>query len=244
MANRCAIITGATRGIGRGLFRRMNGLGINVATVYHRDIASAETFEQEAESAGIKYHIERLDICDFDGLKGFVEAVYQSFGSIDYLVNSVGIDYAATIFDTDLEDWRRSQDIMLNAPFVMSKLVLPTMRKQRFGRIVNIGASSKDYFKGVAGLGPFGIHKAALAVLTKTLAVEEIRNGITVNMVAPGSTRGAGTLPEEQRIPVSQIPLGRRVEIEEVVDAIMYFLSDSAGSVTGQFLGINGGLST
>lgn len=118
------------------------------------------------------------------------------------------------------------------------------MRAQQFGRIVNIGASSKDYFKGTPGLGPFGIHKAALTVFTKTLALEEIINGITVNMVAPGSTRDAGTNPEERRIPVTLIPIGRRVEIDEVVDAIMYFLSDKANGVTGQFIGVNGGLST
>jgi 3-oxoacyl-[acyl-carrier protein] reductase len=79
---------------------------------------------------------------------------------------------------------------------------------------------------------------------TKTLALEEIQNGITVNMVAPGSTRGAGSNPEEKRIPISQIPIGRRVEVQEVVDAILYFLSNGAGAVTGQCIGVNGGLST
>ena len=110
--------------------------------------------------------------------------------------------------------------------------------------MLNIGASSKDYYKGAPGLAAFGVHKTALMVLTKTLALEEIGNGITVNMVAPGSTAGAGTLPEEERIPISSIPLGRRVLVEEVVDAVMYFLTDSANSVTGQFLGVNAGLST
>jgi 2-hydroxycyclohexanecarboxyl-CoA dehydrogenase len=98
--------------------------------------------------------------------------------------------------------------------------------------------------RGAAGLGAFGIHKAALTVLTKTLALEEIGNGITVNMVAPGSTQGAGALPEEARLPVKNIPLGRRVTVDEVVGAILYFLSDTAAGVTGQCLGINGGLST
>lgn len=104
--------------------------------------------------------------------------------------------------------------------------------------------TTKDYYKGAVGVGAFGVHKAALTVLTKTLALEEIKYGITVNMVAPGSTKDAGTNPEEKRIPISSIPIGRRVEIEEVVDAIMYFLSDNANSVTGQFIGVNGGLST
>jgi 3-oxoacyl-[acyl-carrier protein] reductase len=88
------------------------------------------------------------------------------------------------------------------------------------------------------------VHKAALAIFTKTLALEEISYGITSNMVSPGSTAKAGILMEEERIPLSRIPLGRRASIEEVTDAIMYFLSDSATGVTGQLIGVNGGQST
>jgi len=240
---RIAVITGATRGIGNGLFKRLARNGINVATIYHKDKRSAERFEQDALDFGIKYYIENLDIKHFERLDGFVRHVYQKFGRIDYLVNNVGVDIFKPLCDVSYEEWRLAQDIILNAPVYLSKLVLPIMRAQQFGRIVNIGASSNDYFKGIPGLGPFGIHKAALTVFTKTLALEEIKNGITVNMVAPGSTGEAGTNPEEKRIPVTLIPIGRRVEIDEVVDAIMYFLSDGANSVTGQFIGVNGGLS-
>ena len=241
---RTAIITGATRGIGRGIFRRLAADHCNIATIYHKDTLAANRFEEEARAFGIKYLIERIDARDFAALSQLVHRVYQEFGRIDYLINSVGIDDSKPIFDLSFDEWRLSQDIILNAPFALSKGVLPYMRQQNFGRIVNIGASSKDYFKGAAGLGPFGVHKAGLNVFTKTLALEEISHGITVNMVAPGSTAGAGTLSEEERMPVSSIPIGRRISVEEIVDAVMYFLSDSANSVTGQFIGVNGGLST
>lgn len=242
--NRTAIVTGATKGIGRGLFRRLASLGVEVATVYHKDVEAAERFEKSAEEYGIRYHIEALDICDFPKVDDYVKRVSDKFGRIDYLINNVGYDDFRTLYDTPFEAWKKSQDIILNAPVYMSKRVLPIMRSQKFGRIINIGASSKDYFKGAAGIGAFGVHKAALAVFTKTLALEEIGHGITVNMVAPGSTKDAGSNPEDKRIPISSIPIGRRVEIDEVVDAIMYFLSDNANSVTGQFIGVNGGLST
>jgi len=241
---RAAIITGATRGIGKGLYRKLANKGVSVATVYHSDENSAQNFKESAENLGVDYHIEKIDVRDYTVLDDFVQRVVKKFGRIDYLVNNVGYDDWNLLYDITLDEWKLSQDIILNSPFYLSKLVLPIMRKQGFGRIVNLGASSRDYYKGAAGIGAFGVHKAALTVLTKTLALEEIKYGITVNMVAPGSTEGAGTTPDEQRIPVDKIPLGRRVTVEEIVSAIEFFLSEKASSITGQFVGVNGGLST
>lgn len=241
---RVAVVTGGTRGIGRGICLRLLSSGVAVATTFHRDEEAASRLESEASRLGSPLWLSRVDLLDASGMEEFVGRVEEKYGRLDYLVNNVGIDVFKPIGEVSLHEWRLSQDIILNAPFMLCRMVLPVMRRQKFGRIVNLGASSRDYFKGAAGLGPFGVHKAALTVLTRTLALEEIRNGITVNMVAPGSTAGAGSLPEERRIPVSQIPIGRRVEIDEVVDAVMYFLSDRAAGVTGQFLGVNGGLST
>lgn len=241
---RAAIITGATRGIGRGLFKRLAENEVSIATIYHSDETSAERLVNDAESFGIDFFIVKQDIRELDKIPFFIETVYHKFGRIDYLVNNIGCDVFKCIADIELEEWLDSQNVILNAPFLFCKNTIPIMRKQNFGRIVNIGASSKDYMKGAIGMSPFGIYKAALTVFTKCLALEEIENGITVNMVAPGSTKDAGVNPEEKRIPLSQIPIGRRVEINEVVDAIMYFLADNSNAVTGQFIGVNGGLST
>ncbi len=239
-----AIVTGATRGIGRGIFESLAKRDVSVATVYHSDEGSAERFRQDAEALGGDAYIEKLDIARYELLEGFVGRVVERFGRVDYLVNNVGYDDWNMLYDITFEEWKLSQDIMLNAPFCLMKLVLPHMRKQNFGRIVNMGASSKDYLKGAAGIGAFGVHKAALTVLTKTLALEEAAHGITVNMVAPGSTAGAGTTPEHLRIRIESIPLGRRASVPEIVAAVEYFLSDAAAGVTGQFIGVNGGLST
>jgi NAD(P)-dependent dehydrogenase (short-subunit alcohol dehydrogenase family) len=244
MANRVAFITGGTKGIGHGISKRLTAAGVDIATVYHRDDQAAGRLREEAEAAGIRTIVEKLDVKDFSRLEGFVLSVARKFGRIDYLINNVGVDIFKPVTELTFDEWRVSQDTILNAPFVLCKTVIPIMRQQGYGRIINIGASSKDYLKGTPGLAAFGVHKGALSIFTRTLALEEIKNGITVNMVAPGSTRNAGTLTEEKRIPVSSIPLGRRVEIEEVVEAVMYFLSDQAGSVTGQCIGVNGGLST
>lgn len=244
MKNRVAVITGATKGIGKGLFIRLAEAGVNTATVYHEDEKAAEEFAEIAQKMNIRYHIEKFDVCDIVKLPIYINNIYEEFGRIDYLINNVGLNVYKTIHDCSLKEWEKAQDIILNVPFQLMKLVIPVMRRQKFGRIVNIGASSNDYLKGVAGVGPFGVHKAALTVLTKTLALEEIKYGITVNMVAPGSTEKAGTIPEGDRIPISNIPIGRRIEIEEVVESIMFFLADNVGGITGQFIGVNGGLST
>ncbi len=243
-SGRAAIVTGGTRGIGKGICRALISRGVRVATLYHQDEESARAFSREAEATGIPFRIARVDVADFGGLEAFVRSTVEAFGRLDYLVNNVGVHLFKRIGDLSLEEWRLSQETILNAPFVLSRLVLPAMRERRFGRIVNIGASSKNYLQGAPEMGAFGIHKAALTVLTKTLGLEEIPSGITVNMVAPGSTQGAGDVPEEQRIPISRIPLGRRVEIGEIIEAVMYFLSEQSSGVTGQCLGVNGGLST
>ena len=142
-----------------------------------------------------------------------------------------------------IEDWLQTEKLVLNIPFRTVKACLPIMRNQGFGRIVNIGASSKDYMKGQAGLAPFGVFKGALNIFSQTLALEEIKNGITVNVVAPGSTADAGTNMEKDRMPISRIPIGRRISRDEVTEAILYFLSENAAAVTGQFIGVNGGCS-
>lgn len=241
---RAAIVTGATRGIGRGLFERLIAAGVSVATVYHRDDKAAREFEIKASEARVDCLIEKIDVTDHEGMECFVNRVAEQFGRIDYLVNNVGGDTFKTIYDMTMDEWFESQNLILNAPVFLCKMVLPHMRGQGFGRIVNIGASSKNYLQGAAGLSPFSIQKAALTVFTRTLALEEISHGITVNMVAPGSTRDAGGKPEAERLPVSAIPIGRRVEITEVVEPVMYFLSDAASAVTGQVIGVNGGMST
>jgi NAD(P)-dependent dehydrogenase (short-subunit alcohol dehydrogenase family) len=136
-----------------------------------------------------------------------------------------------------------SQELILNVPFRTVKECLPIMRKQNFGRIINVGASSKNYMHGQPGLAPFGVFKGALNIFSQTLALEEISYGITVNVVAPGSTSDAGAKKEKDRVPISEIPIGRRISRDEVTEGMLYFMSKNAECVTGQFVGINGGCS-
>lgn len=239
-----AVITGATHGIGLRLAERLAERGVKVATIYKSNDEQAKAFTDTMASLQTESIVFKGDVTDKSSLERLVHSAYQQWGRVDFLVNNVGIDIWGPIGELSEDDWLRSQEVILNVPFRLVKLCLPIMRKQNFGRMIMMGASSRNYMEGQTNLAPFGIHKGALTIFTKTLALEEIRNGITVNMVAPGSTAEAGVHDEADRIPISKIPIGRRITRDEVTEAILYFLSENAGSVTGQFLGINGGCST
>jgi len=242
-SGKTALITGATHGIGLRLAERLSEKGVKISTIYRNNDDQANSLKKIIENNGSESYIIKGDILDKNNIKTLIDSTVNEWNRIDFLINNIGIDIAKEIYYLSEEEWIMSQEIMLNVPFRTIKLCLPIMRKQKFGRIINMGASSRNYMKGQFGLSPFGINKAALTILTQTLALEEIKNGITSNMVAPGSTADSGVNKEEDRIPISQIPIGRRIARDEVVDGILFFLSENANSVTGQFLGINGGCS-
>ena len=241
---KAAIITGATHGIGLRLAGRLSAKGVKISTIYRNNDDQANNLKKIIiDNNGSELYIIKGDIIDKNNIKTLIEGTINKWNRIDFLINNIGIDIKNEIYNLSEEEWIKAQEIMLNVPFRTIKLCLPIMRKQKFGRIINMGASSKNYMKGQAGLSAFGINKAALNILTQTLALEEIKNGITSNMVAPGSTAESGVNKEEDRIPISQIPIGRRINRDEITDGIIFFLSENANSVTGQFLGINGGCS-
>lgn len=241
--SKVAIITGATHGIGLRLAERLSEKGVKISTIYRNNDDQANDLKKIIDNNGSELFIIKGNIVDKNNIKALIEGTINKWNGIDFLINNIGIDISKEIYDLSEEEWNISQEIMLNVPFRIIKSCLPIMRKQKFGRIINMGASSKNYMKGQAGLTPFGLNKAALNILTQTLALEEIKNGITSNMVAHGSTAESGVNKEEDRIPISQIPIGRRIKRDEIIDGIIYFLSENANSVTGQFLGINGGCS-
>lgn len=241
--DRAAIITGATHGIGLRLAERLAEKGVKIATIYKNNDEQAENLKSYLENKNVDFIIVKGDITHPDKISDLVAKSIDKWGRVDFLINNIGNDSWGNIFDLSIEDWMCSEELLLNVPFKMIKQCLPIMRNQGFGRIINVGASSKNYMKGQAGLAPFGIFKGALNILSQTLALEEIAHGITVNVVAPGSTSDSGIHREEDRIPISKIPIGRRILRDEVTEAMLYFLSENSAAVTGQFIGVNGGCS-
>lgn len=240
---RVAVITGATHGICLRLAERLAQKGVKIATIYKTNDSQAAKLCEYTENVGSQCITVKGDVCEHENILRLIDQTMAKWGRIDFLINGIGTDISGNIADLTEEEWRLSQEITLNVPFFTVKQCLPIMREQKFGRIITMGASSLDYMKGQAGLAPFGMNKAALNIFTQTLALEEITNGITANMVAPGSTAESGVNREEDRIPIDKLPLHRRISRDEVTEAIIYFLSENAGAVTGQFIGVNGGCS-
>mgnify|MGYP001606201301 CR=1 FL=1 len=164
----------------------------------------------------------------------FVDRVHRCFGRIDYLVNNVGTDTAAAVHDVSPEEWHRSQDVLLNAPFYLSKAVLPHMRGRRFGRIVNIGAAAAAAKAG-AGMGAYAASKAGVLKLTESLADEAKNDGITVNAILPTTIDTAANRKDMPRADFS-----KWVQPDEIAALIEYLLSDKASAVTGANIPIAG----
>ena len=234
-----AIVTGGTRGIGRGVVHYLVSKGYYCLVTYGSSVSDASKLEDELPS-----QVELLKVDH-----RFPKLVEETIGKtlrdlkIDVLVNCVSNDLCKTVGECSLEEWTETVSLILTNTFVMAKLCLPGMRERKFGRIINFGAGSYNYLTGNYGLSPYGICKGAIILLTKELALEEIRNGITANIIGPGSTRSAGPNPEEKRIPIERLPLGRRIEIEEIVNAVDFLLRPESGVITGQIINVCGGYS-
>jgi len=161
---RVALVTGGTRGIGRGIVESLLGHGVAVATTYHQDEAAAESLRRYGQESRAQLLVEKFDVTQLNQVAEFVRRTHQRFGRIDYLVNNVGADCCRPIADIAVKEWLDSADLILHAPFAFARAVVPIMRQQRFGRIINIGASYRNYTSAHAGFAPFSVFKGALGV--------------------------------------------------------------------------------
>ncbi|MBQ3564659.1 MAG: beta-ketoacyl-ACP reductase [Alphaproteobacteria bacterium] len=233
-----ALVTGGTRGIGSGISKALQAAGYEVAANYNKDKATADKFHEET---GIS--VFSWDVSNFDDCQRGIEEVCNHFGkSVDILVNNAGITKDSMLHKMPVEDWIKVINTNLNSAFFMSRLVIPTMRDQKFGRIINI--SSVNGVKGQVGQTNYSAAKAGIIGFTKALALECANKGITVNAVAPGyiATDMTNAIREDIREKITQgIPVGRFGNIEEIAQAVVFLASDGASFITGTTLNVNGG---
>ena len=238
-----AIVTGAAGGIGQATVRKLCALGFSTAIHYRTAEEKAFALSSDLSAAGFDAFPVRADLTRSEEADRMVAAVMERSGRIDVLVNNAGIA-RQQLFDTVSDaDWRAMLAADLDAAFYCCRAVLPHMLRAKSGRIVNIASMWGQV--GAACEVPYSAAKAGLIGLTKALAKEAAPSGVTVNCVSPGAVDTAmmaGFSPEDVAALCEEIPLGRLGEPEEIADAVAFFAGDGASYITGQVLGVNGGI--
>jgi len=241
-----AIVTGGSRGIGRAIVEALAKAGFRVAIGYRERRAEADALATRIHAAGGHAIAVRTEVTRAEDASALVKATLDAFGGVDVLVNNAGIALPnVNIADTEAQQWERVLAVNLTAPFHLIRAVLPHMRSQRRGHIINISSNASQRLP--AGLGAYAVSKAGLEALTRVLAKEEGPNGIRVNAVAPGPIRTemleeyfTKMGPERTQAFLSSIPLRRAGEPQEIA-AMVAFLATDASYVTGQVIFVNGG---
>jgi 3-oxoacyl-[acyl-carrier protein] reductase len=242
LANRVAIVTGASGGLGKAIAGLLAAQGAAVVVNYARNAESAQALVASITEQGGKALAVQADIATAEGAETLVKAGIEAFGKVDILVNNAGINRDTLLMRMKEDDWDVVLDTNLKGAFLCTKAVTRPMMKARYGRIVNIGSVSG--LLGTAGQANYAAAKAGLIGLTRSNARELASRNITVNCVAPGAIAAGMLLElnEEQRAAyVKQIPLERLGKPEDVAATVLFLVS--AGEyITGQTLAVDGGL--
>ena len=241
--DRVAVVTGASRGIGKAIAIELAACEARVVVNYNRNSEAAEEVVKAIQSSGGEALAVRGDVSVPEMAQGLIGAALSSFGRVDILVNNAGITRDTLLMRMSEEDWDAVLDTNLKGAFNCIKSVTKTMMKQRYGRVVNV--TSVVGLAGNAGQTNYSSSKAGLIGLTKSVAKELGSRNITVNAVAPGfvETELTDTLSDEMKsATVSMTPLGRLGSPEDIAYAVAFLVSENASFITGQVLSVDGGL--
>lgn len=243
LRDKVAIVTGATRGIGRSIVLALSREGADAAFTYRKNKNLADNVVKEVQGLGRKALPVQLDVRDFDGTKAFVENVKDEFGRIDILINNAGITQDKSLMMMAMEDWHSVIDTDLTGVFNTTRACIITFLKQKSGNIINI--SSVSGIHPLPGQTNYAAAKAGIIGFTKSLAKEVASYNIRVNAVAPGFIESDMTaqFSEKYRTQLLEsIPAGRFGTPEEVARVVLFLLSNLSGYITGQTIQIDGGL--
>ncbi len=243
LEGKCALVTGASRGIGRAIALKLASEGAKVAINYAGNQAKAEEVKAEIEKNGGEAIVVKANVADAADVDAMVKTVHEAFGRIDILVNNAGITRDGLLMRMKEEDFDAVIDTNLKGIFHCTKAVSRIMMKQRSGRIVNM--ASVVGLIGNAGQTNYAAAKAGVIGFSKSAAKELASRGITVNTVAPGciNTDMTAVLPDKVKEGMlATIPLNRIGEPEDVANAVLFLVSDLASYITGQNVDVDGGM--
>ena len=238
LTGKVALVTGASRGIGRAIALKLAAEGAAVVINYHGSMEKAKEVKAEIESDGGIAEIMQCNVADYQATEAMIRKVTDDFGRLDILVNNAGITRDGLLMKMSEEDYDTVLDTNLKGTFHCIRFAARQMLRQRGGRIINL--SSVSGILGNAGQANYSASKAGVIGLTKSAARELASRGITVNAVAPGFIETEMTAVRESA--VAQIPMGAFGTAEDVAEAVAFLASDSARYITGQTIHVDGGM--
>lgn len=243
LTGKIALITGASRGIGRGIARKLASLGATVLVNYNGSQQKAQELAEEIAAIGGRAECIGCDVSDFAACAEMVDRIIGKYGRVDILVNNAGVTRDNLLMRMSEEDYDKVLDINLKGAFNTMRHLAKYFLKQRSGKIVNI--SSVSGVLGNAGQANYSASKAGLIGLTKSVARELASRGVCVNAVAPGfiDTEMTQALSEKAReAGVAAVPMGRMGSVEDIAETVAFLAGDRSNYITGQVICVDGGM--
>ena len=241
MADRVALVTGATRGIARGIALDLARQGWAVAVSFRTDVRAANATRAEIEAAGASALVVQADLADPAEARALVGRVEATWGRLDVLVHGAGPYHAAPLLEETPERWRSAFGRNLDPLLFLAQAAAPGMQARRWGRILGLGLATADRLSAQPNVTAYYIAKAGLLVLVRSLAKVLAPHGITVNAVSPGILETPGYPRPDLDALLQRIPAGHLGQVDDVVAAARFLLSDEARYVTGANIHVSGG---
>jgi 3-oxoacyl-[acyl-carrier protein] reductase len=236
-----ALVTGSSRGIGRGIALELARQGAAVAVNYRSDLSAAEEVVAEIEALSGLGSCLRADVCDPREARRLVTEATCRLGGLDILVNNVGEFFLKKLSRMRRVEWERVLNSNLSSVFTLINAALPIMRRQGGGSIVNIGFAPSDRVRGAANVAAYNIAKTGVLILTRSYANEEARSGVRLNCVSPGLIDNGFLSPQQKSWMEKRVPMGRMGSVAEVANAVAFLASDDSSYVSGANLAVAGG---